>query len=171
MVLAIIFVILIGGIIISLKQKKKNTVAPMLFSIILVSFSFGFLSMFVVDKYTKHVKLYKLKHTRLINVEKAIYSGVVKNTGKYTIGEVTLDLKLVNRGKRGSLSTTTFYKNSGFLDFFNTATKTSKGANSIHETFVVAKNLKPKQIKSFRIMVKLPAKFTNVSEHAKVYGH
>ena len=60
---------------------------------------------------------------------------------------------------------------SGFLDFFNTATKTSKGANSIHETFVVAKNLKPKQIKSFRIMVKLPAKFTNVSEHAKVYGH
>jgi len=170
-VLIIVLFVLIGGVVVSLKQEKKSMVLPMLFSVTLVSLSIGLLSMFVVDKYTKHVKLYKLKSKRILSIEKIIYRGVVKNTGNYTIGKVTFDIKLVSRGKRKGLESTTFYKTSSFLDFFSNVTKSSKGSNTVTESFVVAKNLKPGQVKAFRVYFRFPPNFSNVSEYPKVYGH
>jgi len=167
----IVLIIFVGGVIVSLKQEKKKMVLPMLFSVTLVSVAIAVLSIFIVDKYTKHVELYRLKNKRLLSLEKIIYRGVVKNTGNYTIGKVTFDIKLVSRGKRGGLESTTFYKSSGFLDFFSGVTKSSKSTNSVKKSFVVAKNLKPGQVKAFRVYFKYPANFRNVSEYPKVYGH
>jgi len=169
--LFVVLLIFVGGVIVSLRQEKKSMIQSMLFSVTLVSLSIGFFSMFVVDKYTKHVELYRLKNKRILSLEKIIYSGVVKNTGNYTVGKVTFDIKLVSRGKRGSLDSTTFYKSSGFLDFFASATKSSKGSNTLTESFVVAKNLKPGQVKAFRVHFRFPANFRNISEYPKVYGH
>ena len=171
LVLFIVLCMFVGGVVVSLKQKKKNMITSMLFSVTLVTLSIGFLSMFVVDKYTKHVELYKLKSKRILSLEKIIYRGVIKNTGKYTIGKVTFDIKLVSRGKRGGFESTTFYKSSGFLDFFASATKSSKGSNTLTKSFVVAKNLKPGQAKIFRVHFRFPANFRNISEYPKVYGH
>jgi len=170
-ILVIVLFIFIGGIIISLKQKKKSTINSMIFSVTLVSLFIAFLSMFIVDKYTKHVELYRLKNKRILSLEKIIYRGVVKNTGNYTIGKVTFDIKLVSRGKRGSIESTTFYKSSGFFDFFSGATKSTRGSNTLEKSFVIAKNLKPGQVKSFRVHFKFPASFRNISEYPKVYGH
>ena len=170
LVIFIIILIFIAGIIVSLKQKR-NVILPMIFSITLISFVMAILMMFVVDKYTKHVELYRLKHKRLLNLEKVIYSGVIKNTGKYTIGKVTFDLKLISRGKISSFESRSFFKSSGFFEMFSSVKKEKKGSNTLEKSFVVAKNLKPGQVKSFRVYFKYPSYFRNVSEHAKVYGH
>lgn len=169
--LVIVLLILAGGVFISLKQEKKKLVLPMLFSVTLITLTIAVILMFVVDKYTKQVELYRLKNKRILSIEKIIYTGVVKNTGNYTIGKVTFDLKLVSKGKLGGLESTTFYKSSGFLDLFSGATKSNRGSNTLEKSFVVAKNLKPGQAKSFRVHFKFPANFRNISEYAKVYGH
>ena len=169
--LVIVLFIFAGGVFISLKQEKKKLILPMLFSVTLVSLAIAVISMFIVDKYTKEVELHKLKHKRILSIEKIIYTGVVKNTGNYTIGKVTLDLKLVSRGKLGGLESTTFYKTSSFFDIFSGATKSNIGSNVLKKSFIVAKNLKPGQAKSFRVYFKFPPNFRNISEYAKVYGH
>ena len=170
-VLIIIFVLFVFGIIISMRQKNKSMVKPMLFSVILISLSIAFLSVFVVDKYTKHVKLYRLQDKKLYSIEKIIYSGLVKNTGNYTIGTVRLNIKIVNKRHRGNIKSTTFYKSSGFLDFFHGTIKKSKSSNTLTENFVVAHDLKPGKIKSFRIMFNFPSNFRNTSQYVKVSGH
>jgi len=170
-VMVVVLLMFVAGAIVSFGQKKKKLVLPMLFSVTLVSVAIAILMMFVVDKYTKHVELYKLKNKRILSLEKIVYRGIVKNTGNYTIGEVTFNIKLVSRGKSGNLESTTFYKSSGFLDMFSGVTKSSKGSNTIEKSFVVAKNLKPGQVKSFRVYFRYPPNFRNVSEYAKVSGH
>jgi hypothetical protein len=165
-------IILIGGIVVSLKQKKKKLVVPMIFSVSLITIVLTGFFLIIVDKYTKEVTLYKLKNKRLLSSEKIIYSGVVKNTGKYAIGEVTFKIKLVSRGSlSGKMKAGTFYQSSGLFDLFSTSPTGNQGSNTLEKEFVVAKNLKPGHVKSFRVYFDYPGSFRNVSEYAKVYGH
>lgn len=169
-VLGIIFIFFVAGIATSLRQEKK-LVLPMAFSVTLVSTVIAFFSLFVVDKYTKSVELYKLKNKRILSIEKIIYSGVVKNTGNYPIGEVTVKIKLVSKGSLSkNLDAESFYKPSGFFEFFSFDKKESKKSSVIEEEFVVATNLKPGQAKSFRVYFDYPPHFRNVSEFATVDG-
>ncbi|MEA1956121.1 MAG: DUF2393 family protein [Campylobacterota bacterium] len=172
LVILVFILILIGGIRISLRQEKKKMIYSMLFSVTLVTTVIGVFFLFIVDKYTKEVELHKLKNKRLLSSEKIIYSGMVKNTGGYAIGEVTFKIKLVSRGSiSGKAKTGVFYKSSGFFDMFSNTPSGSKGSNTMTKEFVVAKNLKPGQAKMFRVYFDFPANFRNVSEYAKVYGH
>ncbi|MBN2782817.1 MAG: DUF2393 family protein [Campylobacterales bacterium] len=165
------FIIFVAGVVASLKQKNKKLIAPMIFSVTLVTVVMGIFSIFVVDKYTKSVELYKLKNKRILSIEKIVYSGVVKNTGDYPIGEVTFKIKLVSRGDAGkNLEGGNFYSPSGFLDFFTFSKKENKKVGAIEKEFVVAKNLKPGQAKAFRVYFDYPPYFRNVSEYADVYG-
>jgi hypothetical protein len=165
-------IILVLGIIVSLKQKNKKLVMPMIFSVVLVTVVMGVFSVFIVDKYTKSVELYKLKNKRLLSVEKIIYSGVVKNTGDYSIGEVKFEIKLVNQGNAMGINKGGgFFKPSGFFDFFSMDGKQDNKVNSIKKVFVVAKDLKPGESKYFTVRFPFPPYFRQVSENAKVYGH
>ena len=120
-----IFIIFIIGIVTSTKQKSKKNIFAMMFSITLISIILTIFSVLAVDKYTKVVKLHKLKNERLLSIEKIIYTGTVRNEGKHSIGKVTFEIKLVNKGHAiGNVKGVDFYKTSGFLDFF-------KGGNSL----------------------------------------
>jgi hypothetical protein len=164
--------LLVGGIFISLKQKKKKLVFPMIFSVSLIVVVLSIFLIIIVDKYTKHVTLHKLKNKRLLSSEKIIYSGIVKNSGNYEIGKVTFKIKLVSRGSlSGKMKAGTFYQSSGLFDLFSTSGKGDSGSNTLEKEFVVAKNLKPGHLKSFRVYFDYPGNFRNVSEYAKVYGH
>ncbi len=171
-VLAVIFLLFIGGIVSALKQEKKSLILPMLFSTTLISLFLGFFSIFVVDKYTKEVKLYKLKNKRLLSIEKIIYTGIVKNEGKHKIGEVTFEIKLVNKGHAtGNVKGGNFFKSSGFFDMFSGSDSRKYKPQSITKTFIVAKNLKPGAAKSFRVHFPFPGYFRSVADFAKVEGH
>ena len=168
----VILFIFLGGIVTSLKQKSTKMQISMLFSVTLVSLFLAIFSVFVVDKYTKKVELYKVKNKRLLSVEKIIYTGFVKNTGNYPIGKVTFSVKLVNKGHAtGNVKEGNFYKPSGFFDFFGGGSNVKYKPQTVTKEFVVAKNLKPGTSKSFRVYFDYPPYFKSVSQFVKVYGH
>jgi hypothetical protein len=171
-ILGIILVLYIFGVIASLKQKSKNMILSMLFSITLV---FGFLAIFsviVVDKYTKKVSLHDLRNHRILSIEKIVYTGTVHNDGNFPIGKVNFKIKLVNKGHMtGNVKGGTFYKPSGFFDFFSKGFGMSIKPQSITKDFIVAKNLQPGQAKAFRIYFDYPPYFRSTAQFAKVSGH
>ena len=171
-VLAVIGFIFIGGVVTSLKQTEKKLIAPMLFSVTLVSALLAVFSVIVVDKYTKIPKLYKLKNKRLLSTEQIIYTGIVKNEGNYKIGKVKVEIKLVNKGHAtGNVKGGNFYKASGFFDFFSGGYNLHTKPQTIKKEFVAAKNLGPGEAEAFRIYFKYPPYFRNTAQFSKVWGH
>ena len=171
-VLGIIFVLFIVGIVRALKEPKVKMRYSMLFTVTLITAFLAIFSIFVVDKYTKHVKLYELKNKRLLSVERISYTGVVKNVGNYTIGKVTLEIKLVNKGHAtGNVKGGNFYKPSGFFDFFTSGFGIDKSKpQTIVKKFIVARNLKPGQIHRFYVHFRFPPYFRSVAQFTKVTG-
>ena len=171
-VFSVIALIFIFGLISSFRQKDKKIILGMLFSVTLISVFLASFSVLVVDKYTKKVKLYKLKNHRLLNIEKIVYTGIVKNTGNFPVGKVTFEIKLVNKGHAtGNVKGGNFYKPSGLFDFFSGGYSASFKPQSITKEYVVARNLKPGQIKRFRVYFDYPGYFRSVAHFSKVWGH
>lgn len=169
--LTIIFLIFVAGIVASLKQPRKKLVLPMILSISLITVVLAVFSVIVIDKYTKKVGLYKVKNKRLLSIEKIVYTGIVKNEGNHEIGKVTFKIKLVNKGHAtGNVKAGTFYRVSGFWDFFGGADVLYK-PQTIKKEFVVAKNLQPGKAQSFRVYFDYPPYFKNVSQFESVSGH
>ncbi|QOP44355.1 DUF2393 domain-containing protein [Sulfurimonas sediminis] len=169
----VIFLLSIGGIVSAVKQKNKKLVYSMIFSIILVTAFMAVFSVMIVDKYTKKVQLEKLHNKRLLSTEEIVYYGIVRNIGKFPIGKVTFEIKLVNKGHAtGNVKGGNFYKPSGFMDFFSGGFGMgSHKPQTVTKKFVVARNLKPGQAKAFRVYFRYPPYFRSTAEFAKVYGH
>ncbi len=172
-VLSLIFLAMVGGIVGALKQTNKKIVYSMIFSILLISVFMAVFSVMIVDKYTKKVELRKVHNKRLLSTEEISYYGFVDNVGKFPIGKVTVEIKLVNKGHAtGNVKGGNFYKPSGFLDFFSGGFgMLSQKPQTITKKFVVAKNLKPGESKAFRVYFKYPPYFRSTAEFLKVYGH
>ena len=177
----IIFIIVVlmifsAGVYVVLKQERRKLVFPMIVSVAMISVLIAGFGIVTIDKYTKKAKLYKLDSKRMLSIEKIIYTGIVKNEGNHEIGEVTFEIKLVNKGHAtGKVKGTDYYRASGFFDFFS-----GGGAdllykehkpNNIIKKFVVAKNLKPGESKSFRVYFDYPPYFRQVSEFTKLHSH
>lgn len=171
-VLAIIFLFFILGIVVTLRQKNKKLIAPMLISVTVISVFLAVFSMLIVDKYTKKVELFKVKNKRLLSTEQIVYSGMVKNTGNHVIGKVTFEIKLVNKGRAtGNVKGGNYYKASGFMDFFGGGMKILKHKpQTIIKEFVITENLKPGQAKPFRVYFKYPGYFSNVAQFYEAKG-
>lgn len=170
-VLGIIFLIFVGGIFSALKQPKKKLIIPMIVSVSLISVLLAVFSVVVVDKYTKKVGLYKLENKRLLNIEKIVYTGIVKNEGDFEVGKVTLTIKLINKGHAtGNIKAGTFYKVSDLFDFFGGEDVLYK-PQTIEKEFVVAENLKPGNAQAFRIYFDFPPYFRSVAQFASVKGN
>jgi len=172
LVFGVILILFIGGVVASLKQESAKIRFSMVFSVTLISLFLAIFSVFVVDKYTKKVELYKVKNKRLLSIEKIIYTGFVKNTGNYPIGKVTFSIKLVNKGHAtGNVKGGNFYKPSGFLSFFSEGLNMNSKPQTVEKEFIVAKNLKPGQAKAFRVYFDYPPYFSSTAQFLKVWGH
>lgn len=168
----VILLMFLGGVVSALRQKSTKIKLGMLISVTLVSLFLAGFSIMVVDKYTKVVKLYKLKNKRLLSTEQIVYTGIVKNEGKHKIGKVTFEIKLVNKGHAtGNVKGGNFYKSSGFFDFFSGGYNLHMKPQSLTKEFVVATDLKPGTAKSFRVYFRYPPYFRSTAQFAKVYGH
>jgi len=168
----VIFLIFLGGVVSSFKQEDAKMKITMLLVVTIISILLAGFSVVVVDKYTKKVSLHKLKNKRLLSTERIIYSGIVRNDGNHKIGKVTFEVKLVNKGHAtGNIKGGSFYKSSGFFDFFKQGFNVKSQPQSITKEFVVAKNLKPGAAKSFRVYFRYPPYFRSTAEFTKVWGH
>lgn len=163
---------LAGGVYFSLVQPNKKLRLPMMMSFLLIALVIGGFSLVLVDNSTKVVKLYRLENKRLLNIEQIVYTGMIKNEGKYEIGEVTLELQLINRGNmEDEAEIGAFWSPSSFIEIFGGRGSASHKSQTITKTFVVAKNLKPGDVESFRVNFDYPPYFRGVREFANVYGH
>jgi len=170
--LGFILLFFIGGVVASIKQETSKMQYSMLFSTLLITVFLAVFSAFVVDKYTKHVALYKLKNHRLLSTEQIVYTGIVKNEGNYPIGKVTFDIKLVNKGHAtGNVKGGNFYKPSGFIDFFSGGFNMNSKPQTVEKKFIVARNLKPGNAVAFRVYFDYPPYFSATAQFAKVSGH
>lgn len=169
----VIFLIFIGGVYKSFQQKKHSLKTSMLFTTVLVSVFLAVFSVFVVDKYTKTAQIYKIKNKRLLSVEKIVYTGIVKNTGNFTIGKIVLEIKLVNRGHAtGNVKGGNFYKSTGFLEFFTEGMGIERDKpQTIVQRFVIAQKLKPGKAKAFRVYFDYPPYFASTADFIKLEAH
>ena len=170
--LVVIIAIFVLGIKKALNQEKKKLVIPMIFSVSLVTLLLLVFSIMIVDKYTKVVKVYKVKNKRILSIEKIVYTGIVKNEGNHNIAKVTLEIKLVNMGHAtGNVKGGSFFKSTGFFNLFTDGLGMSSKPQTVTKEFIVAKNLKPGTAKSFRVYFDYPPYFRHVSQFIKVWGH
>lgn len=154
------------------KQSEKKLILPMIFSVFLATVLIMGFSLAATDKYTKKVKLSNVENHRILSVEQIVYTGVVRNVGNYRIGEVTFEIKLVNRGhETGNVKAGSFYKPSGFSEFFGGGMNILYKPQTITKTFVVAKNLDPGKAQSFRVVFGYPPYFEKVSQFTSVRAH
>ena len=168
----VIFLIFIAGAVGAFKQEETKIKIGMFITTTIISVFLAGFSVLVVDKYTKEVKLYKMKNKRLLSTEQIIYTGIVKNEGNHKIGRVTFEIKLVNKGHAtGNVKSGSFYKSSGFMDFFTGGYNLNFKPQSITKEFVVARNLRPGEAKSFRVYFRYPPYFRSTAQFAKVWGH
>ena len=144
----------------------------MLISVTLISVLLALFSVLVVDKYTKKVELFKVRNKRLLSTEQIIYTGFVKYVGNHTIGKVTFEVKLVNKGHApGNVKGGNFYKPSGIMEFFGGGFgMRNDKPQSITKKFLVAKNLKSGSAKPFRVYFKYPGYFRRVADFTEVSG-
>ncbi|MDQ1244076.1 MAG: hypothetical protein QG565_416 [Campylobacterota bacterium] len=176
LVIIIIMLTLLAGILYAFKQKERSLIFPIIFSTTIISVMLAGIGIAVVDKYTKVAKLYKLENKRNLSTEQIMYSGIVKNEGKFEIGEVTFEIKLVNKGHvSGNVKAGTFYSPTGFMSFFglteDSGSKKENRPQQITREFVVARNLRPGESQEFRVYFDYPPYFSGVSHFSKVYAH
>jgi len=166
--------IFLSLVLVSLKETKSKDILSMIFASFLVVVTAGAFSLMAIDKYTKEAMIYGVKNTRILRNETIVYTGFVKNKGNYTIGEIVLTVKLVNKGHvTGNVKGGSFYKPSGLFDFissFGEGTKTFK-PQKVEYTFTVASELEPGKAKYFRVQMPFPPYFKHVSDFTTISAH
>jgi hypothetical protein len=141
-------------------------------SIIFVYFLSGaallFIAILIIDSSTKLPTLVSVEGHRYLPKEKIIFTGRVRNSGKYPIGEVSVEIKLINKDT-GVSSKDPTYQSNAFAELMGDKGLQAKPSFTIH-TEVVATNLKPGHSKKFWIALPYPPYFKGHNEDIKVYG-
>lgn len=165
------FLLFLAAVIASTHEKRSSVRNSMIFSAFLVAVVIAGFSIMALDKYTKLAQVYNLENHRNLQTEQIIFTGIVKNVGNYTIGDVTLEIKLVNRGHvSGNVKAGTFYKPSGFSDFFSSKNNQSQ-PQTLVVTPVIAQNLKAGESREFRVSFDYPPYFKGVTLFTRIFSH
>ena len=164
-----LFVLLV---LVSLRQGNRKTMLSMIFSSFLVMSLVSVFLIMALDKYTKEVVISKLDNRRMLMSEKIVYTGYVTNVGDYTVGEVRIEFKLVNRGHvTGNVKGGSFFKPSGLAEFFSNSEKRAYRPQKIVETVVVARNLEPGKSQFFNVSIDYPPYFEQVAHFQRLFAH
>lgn len=174
LVLLVIALLFLLSVIVSMREKRTNIRLSMIASSFVVMVMLAGFFLMALDKYTKKAEIRGLKNTRTLLNEEIVYSGYAHNAGKFTIGEVKLEIKLVNKGHvTGNVKAGNFYKPSGFWDFFggNYMAADKNRPQSLIKTFVVATDLKPGKSKYFTVRLPYPPYFSHTADYTRVFAH
>ncbi len=165
---AVIFftLLLIFLIILTLKQPKSTSKVSIIFTYVLVIPGFMFGALLVIDSYTKKTTLSDVKDHRFLPTEKIFFIGSVRNTGNYTIGEVSVEIKIVNKDTP-ALEGKPSYQSNAFAELIGDG---RVKPSYLIVTEVVATNLKPGQRKEFRIIMPHPSYFKGYTSYVRAYG-
>lgn len=164
----------IALVLLSLKEKSHKNTISMIFASFLVIVTAAAFSLLAIDKYTKKAELYGVKNKRILRNEKIVYTGFVKNSGDYTIGEIKFKLKLINKGHVvGNVKGGNFYRPRGLVDFITSFGEESKKykPQKVEEEYVVAKMVEPGKSVYFKVEMKYPPYFKHVANFTSIKAH
>lgn len=171
-VLFISFLVFGLGVAYAFTQSDLKSRVPIIFSFFIISSIIGGFGLFGVDKYTKVAKIHRLSSKRILEKEKMLFMGIVTNDGKHEIGEVVLEIKLVNKGlSGGSLKAGAFFEPSSISRFFSHSSNGFFKPQQIVQEFVIAKNLKPDESEEFAVYMDYPPYFSGSTEYTTIYAH
>ncbi len=151
----------------SMKEKKKNVIISMIISSFIVTLFAGVISIYVLDKYTKKVKILSYSTRNDPKHESVIVNGTVKNIGRYKVGYCTLELRISNSMSGRYAKTSYFTPNSSF-DFFSSKPK-KKNIVKIEKDIVY--NLSPQKSKNFVMIARIPAHFEKAKYKLQLFCH
>ena len=158
--------LLITLIVLTLRKPQSTSKASLIFTYILVILGFMFGVLLIIDHYTKKITLSNVKDHRFLPTEKIFFMGSVRNSGDYTIGEVSVEIKIVNKDTP-ALQGKPSYQSNAFAELIGD--ERAKPSYLI-VTEVVATDLKPGQRKEFRIIMPHPSYFKGYTSYVRAYG-
>lgn len=172
--ISVVFFILLFGLGVHLtlrKEKRIKMIASILITLFLVVTGLSIATIFALDSYTKQAKVTQFKHKRVLAQESIVFSGMVRNTGKFKIGKVKLKIKMVNGDRsRGLAGGDVFNPRSAFFEIFS-GYDLKKQVNVVEKEVVIAKSLKPKQTRRFSVRMKYPGNFKQPQFFKSVSAH
>lgn len=157
---------LIVLIILTLRRPNVSSKPSIIFTYVIVALGFMFGAILVIDNYTKKITLSNVKDHRFLPTEKIFFMGSVRNSGNYMIGEVSVEIKIVNKDTP-ALEGKPSYQSNAFAELIGD--EKAKPSYFI-TTEVVATNLKPGQRKDFQIIMRHPSYFKGYTVYSRAYG-
>lgn len=124
-----------------------------LFVVIVIS------SMFIVDSYTKNAAIENIATRRVLANETIVYTGLIRNLGKYHISKCILDVKMSTAFGNLSDMRAHLTKNNQFFSFLY---KNEREDLAPVSSTIEIKALKPYEIRNFTAILKYPPNFQNV---------
>jgi len=166
-ILAIFVLLFMVLSLLSLKEKNTKVMLSMVLSSFIVTVFAAFLSLYVLDKYTKKAKIlsYATQEDRVH--ESVIVRGIVKNIGEYEIGYCDLAVRVSNTMGKGTRPNA-FFKPSNSFDFSGGGS--SKENIIVHEETIVEHFLPTKE-KKFIVYVRYPSYFEKPQYKLKLTCH
>lgn len=152
----------------TLKQKDLPQKSSYIATYSIAALVLLLLTNIAINQYTKKVVLLNVKDQRFLSTESIIFTGTVRNTGDYDVGEVEIEIEIFDKGlkKQGKLS----FESSAFKDYFG------KNNSEVHQpSFLfrrtVAKELKAGHSKHFAVSIDYPSYFQGYTDKQRVIVH
>ncbi|MBN2963990.1 DUF2393 family protein [Sulfurospirillum sp. T05] len=159
-----VFVLLV---LLTRREKRPKVFWAMIFSNTLVTLMLMVFSMLVLDKYTKSAVIENLTQKRVLISEQITFSGQIRNIGNFTIGKCFFEVKLVNNPiSAGGLSGSQVFKPTTGLSF---GTKKDEKASTVTQTFTIATNLRPEELRNFSVSMPYPSHFQRTTTFQKLH--
>ena len=171
--LAITFFIIlfIALSLLSAQAKKSSIIMSGIFASFLVTLFGAFLTIVILEKYTKKGAFIKMKERRILFNETYFINGYIQNVGKFSLNYCKVYIKLVNNDRK-QFGKGTFFK-SGGVNVFGSKDKKLEKPNIIvkEQIFKFKPALKKGYKKPFSITLKYPGYFKNTRVIKKIYCH
>jgi hypothetical protein len=130
-----------------------------------------------INTFTKQVLLMNVKNHRFLSTESIIYTGTVRNTGNYDVGQVEIEIEIFDKGLKAQKGAS--YQSSAFKDHYNDVdigkffgfNKAEEKPTSLTIRKTVAKELKARQSKQFAVSIRYPSHFSGYISKERVIVH
>lgn len=160
--------VLIWAIIYTRKQKDLPQKGSYIATYSIIAFVFLVISTMAINQYTKKVILQNVQNHRFLSTESIVFTGTVRNIGKYDVNEVEIEIEIFDKGskKQGR----SMYESTAFKDVYG---RSASGDQPKSMTFrrTVAKELKAGHSKQFTVSIDYPSYFSGYTDKERVITH
>lgn len=165
-----IFIFFVLSMVYAFWQKKN--IPSILLSSFLISTLATIATIYWVDSFTKKANIVNLKYKRIYNTEQIVFSGIVQNIGKYDIGEVELEIKLLNKEQFSkSAKGGTFFDSDNFFGSLLKGEIQIQKPQQISQKFIVSKKIKAGGIEYFTVYMPYPPYFGEAMQYFELTLH